>query len=92
MKGAAALGQESWLSFDQENLVVDAWKREENGNRVILRFHEFQGRRGEVTVHTRLDVKQWCECNLMEEPGEFKNGEIRVILKPYEIKTLMFEV
>ncbi len=72
VKGAAALGQESWLSFDQENLVVDAWKREENGNRVILRFHEFQGRRGEVTVHTRLDVKQWCECNLMEEPENSK--------------------
>ncbi len=51
---------------------MDAWKREENGSRVILRFHEFQGRRWEVTVHTCLDVKQWCECNLMEEPEAFK--------------------
>lgn len=92
VKGKAALGQESWLSFDQDNLVVDAWKREENGSRVILRFHEFQGRRGEVTLHTRLAVKQWCECNLMEEPEAFKTGEIRVTLKPYEIKTLMFEI
>ena len=51
-----------------------------------------EGRRGEVTLHTRLAVKQWCECNLMEEPEAFKTGEIRVTLKPYEIKTLMFEI
>ena len=68
MKGKAALGQESWLSFDQDNLVGCM---EEGGKwrRVILRFHEFQGRR--VPFIPVWAVKQWCD--LMEEPEAFQN-------------------
>lgn len=48
---------------------------------------------GKLTLPTRLAVKQWCECNLMEEALEAsKPLRIRVTLKPYEIKTLMFEI
>lgn len=90
--GQNRLGSESWISFNQENLVVDALKREENGERIILRFHEFEGRRCDVKISSILPVKQWCECNLMEEETMFNPGEIQVPLKPYEIKTLLLEL
>lgn len=90
--GRSRLGAESWISFDQENLVVDTLKREENGARIILRFHEFEGRRCVVKISSRLPIKQWCACNLMEEETEFVQEEIQVPLKPYEIKTLMLDI
>ena len=90
--GAAAL-HGSLLSFDRENLVADALKQAENGEEIVLRFHEFQGRRGEVKVCPGFEVKEWCECNLMEEPeSPWRSSGIRVFLKPYEIKTLLLRV
>lgn len=90
--GAAAL-HGSLLSFDRENLVADALKQAENGEEIVLRFHEFQGRRGEVKVCPGFEVKEWCECNLMEEPeSTWRSSGIRVFLKPYEIKTLLLRV
>lgn len=90
--GAAAV-HGSLLSFNRENLAADALKQAENGEEIVLRFHEFQGRRGEVEITPGFEVKQWCECSLMEEPeSPWTSSPVRVFLKPYEIKTLLLRV
>lgn len=91
--GRTGLEGKSLFSFDRSNLVVDAVKREENGENIILRFHEFWGERGNVRISSCFPIKEWCLCDLMEEPEEeLKTGEVNVFLKPYEIITLMIRL
>lgn len=90
--GASALGNESLISFDAKNIVLDAFKKAENEEAYVLRFHEFTGRRGRLTLTTGLKFDSWCESDLMENPlGEWKQTAIEVEVKPYEIKTIMLK-
>lgn len=92
LEGASALGKESLISFDAENVVLDAFKKAENEEAYVLRFHEFTGRRGRLTITTGLKFDSWCEADLMENPlGEWKQTAIEVEVKPYEIKTIMLK-
>lgn len=92
LEGASALGKESLISFDVENVVLDAFKKAENEEAYVLRFHEFTGRRGRLTISTGLKFDSWCESDLMENPlGEWKQTAIEVEVKPYEIKTIMLK-
>lgn len=92
LEGASALGNESLISFDAKNVVLDAFKKAENEEAYVLRFHEFTGRRGRLTITTGLKFDSWCESDLMENPlGEWKQTAIEVEVKPYEIKTIMLK-
>ena len=92
LDGASALGNESLIGFDAENVVLDAFKKAENEEAYVLRFHEFTGRRGRLTLTTGLKFDSWCEADLMENPlGEWKQTAIEVEVKPYEIKTIMLK-
>lgn len=92
LDGASALGNESLIGFDAENVVLDAFKKAENEEAYVLRFHEFTGRRGRLTLTTGLKFDSWCESDLMENPlGEWKQTAIEVEVKPYEIKTIMLK-
>ena len=92
LEGASALGNESLISFDAKNIVLDAFKKAENEEAYVLRFHEFTGRRGKINLKTGLKFDSWCEAELMENPlGEWKQTAIEVEVKPYEIKTIMLK-
>lgn len=92
LDGASALGNESLIGFDAENVVLDAFKKAENEEAYVLRFHEYTGRRGRLTLTTGLKFDSWCESDLMENPlGEWKQTAIEVEVKPYEIKTIMLK-
>ena len=92
LEGASTLGNESLISFDEKNVVLDAFKKAENEEAYVLRFHEFTGRRGRLTLTTGLKFDSWCESDLMENPlGEWKQTAIEVEVKPYEIKTIMLK-
>jgi len=92
LEGASALGNESLISFDAKNIVLDAFKKAENEEAYVLRFHEFTGRRGKINLKIGLKFDSWCESDLMENPlGEWKQTAIEVEVKPYEIKTIMLK-
>jgi len=92
LDGASALGNKSLISFDAKNIVLDAFKKAENEEAYVLRFHEFTGRRGKINLKTGLKFDSWCESDLMENPlGEWKQTAIEVEVKPYEIKTIMLK-
>ena len=92
LEGASALGNESLISFDAKNIVLDAFKKAENEEAYVLRFHEFTGRRGKINLKIGLKFDSWCESDLMENPlGEWKRTAIEVEVKPYEIKTIMLK-
>ncbi|MEK3854145.1 alpha-mannosidase [Cytobacillus sp. FSL H8-0458] len=81
--------EESFLDTDSDHVWIDAVKPANDGNGMIVRFHEYEGRRGKVLLNIRKDITSWVETNLMEDPlgGEF-TGPIELDIKPYEIKTI----
>ena len=92
LDGASALCNESLISFDAKNIVLDAFKKAENEEAYVLRFHEYTGRRGKINLKTGLKFDSWCEADLMENPlGEWKQTAMEVEVKPYEIKTIMLK-
>ena len=92
LDGASALGNKSLISFDAKNIVLDAFKKAENEEAYVLRFHEYTGRRGKINLKTGLKFDSWCEAELMENPlGEWKQTAMEVEVKPYEIKTIMLK-
>lgn len=78
----------SFLEIDSDHVWVDAIKPSFDGNGIIIRLHEYEGRRGKVNLSVLKDSTSWVETNLMEEPlGEESASPIQFEIKPYEIKT-----
>lgn len=92
-EGEINLGYESFLSFDNDQVELDAVKKSEDGQYIVLRFHEFAGARQTVKVTAGFSYKSWAESDLRERPLEqAKEGNIEMTLSPYEIKTILLTV
>ncbi|MGI5959899.1 MAG: alpha-mannosidase [Massiliimalia sp.] len=84
-----ALQPEEMVSFTSSMISLDALKKSEDGQDVIVRFHEFAGCRTSTDVCWNLPVAKWCETDLAENPvTPWQTGPIRVSVKPYELKTI----
>lgn len=72
------------------HVMIDAVKRAEDGDGVILRMHEYKNRRGTVRVESLAKICGAVECTLLEEPLNTLETQERAFaftIKPYEIKT-----
>lgn len=92
IKGAPVTPEsQSLFTFDGVPVMVDAIKKAEDTDQVVLRVHEYQGRRGLVTVTSDWPIENYRECDLMERPlgpsGVTKPFEFSI--QPYEIKTFL---
>ncbi|MBA3927148.1 alpha-mannosidase [Listeria rustica] len=87
----AALGSHdnrSLLKTDAEQIQIDAVKKAEDDDAIIVRLHEFTGGRCHVTMTSDFEVESWQECDLMERPiGEQETGKWAFQVTPYEVKT-----
>ena len=85
--------QGSTIFLNGNHLEIDAFKKSEDGKTVLVRFHEYAGAKGTVTIETGFQIKTFAECDLMERPiEEFRTGEMKFDIKPYEIKTILIQV
>jgi len=81
----------SFLSVGQDNVVVTAFKKAEDGEDYIVRFYEWAGKPRDVHLQFSVPVQSALEANLMEKPAgslSVKGNEVIVPTKPYEIRTL----
>ncbi len=81
----------AFASVDEEHVVLDAMKKAEDSDAIILRLYEAHGQRGPVSVYLAERPKKVTECDMMEEnetPIECTNNRIQLYLTPYEIRTL----
>lgn len=98
VKGSAALGYESFLSIDNDQIEIDAVKKSEAGDSIIIRFHEFAGSKQNITVKLGFTYESWTEADLRERPIAFSEGrsskgeQISMEVKPYEIKTILIKL
>jgi alpha-mannosidase len=82
------------LTLHSDYVALDAFKKTEDGNRVLLRFHEFAG--GMTTLDCTFNAAAacWYEADLMENAtGErHPGGHITAQLHPFEIYTVILEL
>jgi len=94
--GAAILGNElSYVSVDKPNVVVEAVKKAEDSDDIIVRVYECHNKRSTVSMTLSGKITACSECNLLEEddkPVPFEGSKISFIIKPYEIKTFRIRI
>ena len=85
----------SFVQADKENVVIEAVKKAEDSDAVIVRLYECYNRRGQTTLTFPRPVKRAVICNMLEEEiGEVLNvngSQVELELKPYEIETVKVE-
>ncbi|NMP22753.1 alpha-mannosidase [Sulfobacillus harzensis] len=78
--------------FTGHPVMVDAVKRSEDGHKMVIRCHEYQGGRGRVELAVSQTGTMWQECDLLERPsGSVHSGPISFDIRPYEIRTFLIE-
>ncbi|WBW97283.1 alpha-mannosidase [Oceanirhabdus sp. W0125-5] len=80
----------SFISLDSENVIIEAVKKAEDSNEVIVRLYEYYNRRTTVTVNFYKELESVHECDLMEQELEkikVCGNSFEFEIKPYEIKT-----
>lgn len=93
-KGRAIKSAFSLFRISEDHIMIDAIKKAEDRNKILLRIHEFTGRRGSIEIRSDLAISSWQECDLMERPiGSLVSmGSIQFEINPYEIKTFLVDV
>ncbi len=87
---ASELCGKSLVAADNANIIVDTFKRAEDGNGYIVRFYEANGNRGNVTLSFAKALTAAAEVDLIEEnPAEvtWNGNTVSCAFTPYEIKT-----
>lgn len=93
VKGENALSFKSLFTLDNPFVEVDAVKKAEDSDELVIRFHEYTGSRQKVTLKPGFKLRQWAEGDLRERPVEsYKDSAIRLELHPYEIKTILIQL
>lgn len=89
--GAASVSGKSLFRASVDHLVIDAVKKAEKSEAVVVRLHEYTGSRSKVELTSDYSIAAWQECDLLERPtGEAQaTAAIGFELKPYEIKTFL---
>ncbi len=80
----------SFVQIDP-NIILTAVKKAEDDDALIVRFYEWAGKEGDVSLALHADVKEASETDLMERSigNVALQGNIaKVHTKPYEIKTV----
>ena len=85
----------SFLRTNFDRVIVSAVKKAEDDNSLIVRFYEWAGKEGDVSLALNADVKSAAETDLMERPiGNLtvEGSTVKVPTKPYEIKTVKVQL
>jgi alpha-mannosidase len=84
----------SFLKVDQDNVVVTAMKKTEDSDGLLVRFYEWAGKGGNVTLTLPPGVVSATLANLMEKPEgsalTVTDGrQVTVPMTPYQIQTVI---
>lgn len=95
--GSGALpGTFSAVSASQKNILVTTVKESCDGEDVILRAYESQGKRTEASIQLGFAAQSAAEVDLMEENVlqkiSLQNGQFSAMFRPFEIKTFRLQV
>lgn len=85
----------SFCETSDENIVINCIKKEEDGNNLIFRFYEVEGKEKEISIKFNFKVLSSSLCNILEEEEEkleIKDNILKIKVKPYSIYTIKVEI
>ncbi|MCD6287415.1 MAG: hypothetical protein J7M39_16030, partial [Anaerolineae bacterium] len=77
------------------NVVIEAVKRAEDGDDIVIRLYEATGASVDAALSLNFPVAAASEADLMEnvlEVLDVVEGAVRLSFTPFEIKTLRLEL
>lgn len=90
IKGRESNITESLLKLQGKYVEIDAVKKAEESDHIVLRVHEYGGGQELVSITSDYKIEGYSFCNILEEDTEeFVDKEkIEFTIKPYEIKNI----
>ena len=84
----------SMFKTGSRDIVIDAVKKAEDGDALIIRFHECRGGHTRIELMPTFKAISFTPCNLLEEPvGEsIVSDTLNTALRPFEIQTWKIEL
>jgi alpha-mannosidase len=84
--------EHSFVSIAEPHVVLTAVKKAEDGDGLVLRFYEWSGEGGNVTLTVPAGAKSATLVNLMEKPEgaaiAVSDGKVTVPVAPFQIQTV----
>ncbi|HMC43291.1 MAG TPA: glycoside hydrolase family 38 C-terminal domain-containing protein, partial [Acidimicrobiales bacterium] len=93
--GPAGYGSTSVVAVDRAGVKVEALKKADREDAVVVRLCEVWGARRPLRLSTTLPVRTVVRTDLLErdgEPLELDGGTVELSLRPFELVTLKFEL
>jgi alpha-mannosidase len=81
----------SWLRPTEPNIVVETVKQAEDGDGLVVRLYEDAGASTPADLQCGVPLVRAEETDLIEDsstPIEFADNRIRLVFRPYEIRTV----
>jgi alpha-mannosidase len=91
---SAEPAQASFFGVDRPSVIIDAVKKAEDSDALIVRLYEAHGGRGPVRFRSSLPVVSAWVCNLLEEDDEplaWEEGGTTLEITPFQLVTLKLE-
>jgi alpha-mannosidase len=91
VRGSTQHLRESFFEVENAELIVDALKKAEDSDDLIMRLYEPEGFRGTALIGLGLPVRRVALCNLLEEEIaelEIVDGVIDLEFTPFQVITL----
>ena len=86
---------EPGLQLEPHSLVLTAFKKSEDDNRLVIRFYEAEGNRSHARLQLRRPIRRAWRVSLIEDEDEaiptLADGSIGFPVKAWEIVTLKLE-
>lgn len=83
----------SMFTLSAAHVMIDAIKKAEDHDLIVLRVHEYGGIRSPLQITSDLVIESWQECNLMEQPiGDVQHAPLSIEISPYEIRTFLISL
>lgn len=93
--GGSHPAKASWISCDAPNIFIETLKREEDGDRLVVRLFEAEGCRGRARLNFGFPIQSVHQSNLVER-AERKlrcgRNSVEIEFLPYQIQTLLIKV
>ncbi len=89
-EGDGACSEKSFITVSDDRVMIDAVKKAQDGNGIIIRLYETSSHTGDVTVTLPLENMKVTECNMMEldEKEIISHGScFTFTVHPFEVKT-----
>ncbi|MBA7568450.1 hypothetical protein ES708_10179 [subsurface metagenome] len=90
--------EDSFISIDQSNIILSCIKQSEQGNELVVRLVEVEGKATTLNLTLSVAIESARRLNLIELPlkdaarPQINGKTVKVIVKPHEIVTLGIQV